>query len=122
MRSWLELTDNPDSYMLLMDNGPDGLPDPATEIRVPLHRGARFVVDTQRLWHVVVHTGDAPRYALDHQLRDRPGARAAGSTGQFPPSPDADAASRSSSGAARRAAARSAMSRMIRASSKSFGV
>ena len=25
VRSWLELTDNPDSYMLLMDNGPDGL-------------------------------------------------------------------------------------------------
>ena len=25
---------------------------------------ARFVVDTQRLWHVVVHPGDAPRYAL----------------------------------------------------------
>ena len=35
---WLELTDNPDSYMLLMDNGPDGLPDPATEVRLPLHR------------------------------------------------------------------------------------
>ena len=33
-------------------------------MRVPLHRGARFVVDTQRLWHVVVHNGDAPRYAL----------------------------------------------------------
>ena len=64
VRSWLELTDNPDSYMLVMDNGPDGLPDPATEIRVPLHRGARFVVDTQRLWHVVVHPGSTPRYAL----------------------------------------------------------
>jgi len=64
VRSWLELTDHPDSYMVLMDNGPDGLPDPATELRVPLHRGARFVVDTQRLWHVVVHPGDAPRYAL----------------------------------------------------------
>ena len=64
VRSWVELTDNPDSYMLLMDNGPDGLPDPATEIRVPLHKGARFVVDTQRLWHVVVHNGTAPRYAL----------------------------------------------------------
>ena len=47
--------------MLLMDNGPDGLPDRDTEMRVPLHKGARFVVDTQRLWHVVVHTGDAPR-------------------------------------------------------------
>ena len=64
VRSWIELTDNPDSYMLLIDNGPDGLPDPSTEQRVPLHRGARFVVDTQRLWHVVVHNGDAPRYAL----------------------------------------------------------
>jgi hypothetical protein len=64
VRSWIELTDSPDSYMVLMDNDADGLPDPATEIRVPLHRGARFVVDTQRLWHVVVHHGDAPRYAL----------------------------------------------------------
>jgi hypothetical protein len=64
VRSWVELTDNPGSYMLLMDNGPDGLPDPATERRVPLHKGARFVVDTQRLWHVVVHNGTAPRYAL----------------------------------------------------------
>jgi hypothetical protein len=64
VRSWLELTDNPDSYMLLMDTDSEGLPDPSTEIRVPLHRGARFVVDTQRLWHVVVHNGNAPRYAL----------------------------------------------------------
>lgn len=64
VRSWVELTQNPDSYMLLMDSGPDGLPDPATEVRVPLPRGARFVVDTQRLWHVVVHPGTAPRYAL----------------------------------------------------------
>jgi len=64
VRSWVELTDNPNSYMLLMDNDEHGLPDPATERRVPLHRGARFVVDTQRLWHVVVHLGDEPRYAL----------------------------------------------------------
>ena len=64
VRSWVELTDNPGSYMLLMDNGPDGIPDPATEVRIPLHQGSRFVVDTQRLWHVVVHPGDAPRYAL----------------------------------------------------------
>ena len=70
VRSWLELTDYPDSYMLLMDSDPEGLPDPATEVRLPLHRGARFVVDTQRLWHVVVHPGDA-RYALHHQLRVR---------------------------------------------------
>jgi hypothetical protein len=64
VRTWLELTDNPTSYMLLMDSGPDGLPDPATEARVPLHKGARVVIDTQRLWHVVVHNGTAARYAL----------------------------------------------------------
>ncbi len=64
VRSWIELTDFPESYMLLMDCGPDGLPDPATEVRLDLHRGARFVVDTQRLWHVVVHNGTTPRYAL----------------------------------------------------------
>ena len=64
VRSWVELTHQPDSYMLLMDNDADGLPDPSTERRVPLARGARFVVDTQRLWHVVVHPHDQPRYAL----------------------------------------------------------
>ena len=64
VRSWVELTHQPDSYMLLMDNDADGLPDPSTERRVPLHKGARFVVDTQRLWHVVVHNADRPRYAL----------------------------------------------------------
>ena len=72
VRSWLELTDNPDSYMLLMDNGPDGLPDPATEVRVPLHRGSRYLVDTQRLWHVVVHNGTAPRYALITSFESSP--------------------------------------------------
>jgi hypothetical protein len=72
VRSWLELTDNPDSYMLLMDSGPDGLPDPATEVRVPLHRGSQFVVDTQRLWHVVVHNGTAPRYALISSFESGP--------------------------------------------------
>ncbi len=64
VRTWMELIDCPDSYMLLMDNGPDGLPDRATERRVPLHKGSRFLVDTQRLWHVVVHNHDFPRYAL----------------------------------------------------------
>ena len=72
VRSWLELTDYPESYMLLMDTGPDGLPDPATEIRVPLHKGARFVVDTQRLWHVVVHNGRGPRYALISSFESSP--------------------------------------------------
>ena len=72
VRSWLELTDFPESYMLLMDTGPDGLPDPATEVRLPLHRGARFLLDTQRLWHVVVHNGGSPRYALISSFESGP--------------------------------------------------
>jgi hypothetical protein len=64
VRSWIELTDYPDSFMVLMEQGPDGLPDPSTEVHVPLHRGSRFVVDTQRLWHVVCHPGPGTRYAL----------------------------------------------------------
>ena len=72
VRSWLELTDNPESYMLLMQAGPDGLPDPATEVRLPLHRGARYVIDTQRLWHVAVHPGTAPRYALISSFESGP--------------------------------------------------
>jgi hypothetical protein len=58
--------------MLLMDNDADGLPDPATERRVPLPQGARFVVDTQRLWHVVVHNHDFPRYALITSFESTP--------------------------------------------------
>jgi hypothetical protein len=64
VRTWLELTDYPDSFMVLMEQGDDGLPDPSTESHVPLHRGSRFVVDTQRLWHVVCHPGPGTRYAL----------------------------------------------------------
>lgn len=72
VRTWVELTDYPDSYMLLMDNDADGLPDAATERRVPLHQGSRYIVDTQRLWHVVVHPGNAPRYALITSFESSP--------------------------------------------------
>jgi len=64
VRQWLELSDNPGAFMILMEQGPDGMPDPATEVHVPLHRGARFVVDTQRLWHVVCNPSGSTRYAL----------------------------------------------------------
>ena len=67
VRTWVELTDCPDSYMLLMDNDADGL---LTLDRRRIVAGARFIVDTQRLWHVVVHTGDASR--ADHQLWSSP--------------------------------------------------
>ena len=76
VRSWLELTDNPDSYMLLMDNGADGLPDPATERRRaaaprrPLRRRHPAPVARRR-----AQRRGAPLRA-DHQLRVGSGARA----------------------------------------------
>jgi hypothetical protein len=60
VRAWLELTDNPDSFMVLRDDRDD----PSTESRIPLPVGAQFIVDTERLYHVVSHTGSSPRYAL----------------------------------------------------------
>ncbi|HZA60506.1 MAG TPA: hypothetical protein VE754_02350 [Actinomycetota bacterium] len=63
VRAWLQLTDNPDSYMIVRDD-PD---DPSTESRIPLPRGAQFVVDSERLHHVVWHDNekyDEPRYAV----------------------------------------------------------
>jgi hypothetical protein len=72
VRSWLELTDFPDSFMVLMEQGEDGLPDRSTEVHIPLHRGSQFVLDTQRLWHVVCHTGDTPRYALISSFESGP--------------------------------------------------
>ena len=75
VRSWLELTDNPDSFMVLMEQGADGLPDPSTEVRVPLHRGVAL-----RRRHATALARRVPhrrRAALraDLQLRERPRAR-----------------------------------------------
>ena len=75
VRSWVELTDNPDSYMLLMDNGPDGLPDPATEVARPAAQGRPF-----RGRHTApVARGRPPgrcaALRADRELRVRPGAR-----------------------------------------------
>jgi hypothetical protein len=72
VRSWLELTDYPDSFMMLMEQNEDGLPDPDTEVHIPLHRGSQFLLDTQRLWHVVCHTGAAARYALISSFESGP--------------------------------------------------
>lgn len=60
VRAWLQLTDNPNSYMIVREDKED----PSTESRIPLPAGAQFIVDSERLWHAVWHEGDAPRYAL----------------------------------------------------------
>jgi hypothetical protein len=60
VRAWLQLTDNPESYMIVRERKDD----PSTESRIPLPAGAQFVVDSERLQHAVWHPGPGPRYAL----------------------------------------------------------
>lgn len=68
VRSFMQLTDDPDSWMLLRE----GAADPVTETRIPLPAGARFIVDSERLWHSVWHTGDQPRYCVVSSLESGP--------------------------------------------------
>ena len=72
VRMWVELTDNPDSYMLLYDSDENCLPVRESETRIPLHRGSHFIVDSQRLWHVAVLNSDKPRYALIISVESSP--------------------------------------------------
>jgi hypothetical protein len=72
VREWIELTDNPGAFMVLMEQGPDGLPDQSTETHIPMHRGARYLVDTQRLWHVVCNPSGTTRYALISSFESGP--------------------------------------------------
>ncbi|MBX3091667.1 MAG: hypothetical protein KF801_04065 [Cryobacterium sp.] len=60
VRGFFNLTDDPDSYLVLREERYD----PATEIRLPLPAGSQVIVDTQRFWHAVWHAGPAPRYSL----------------------------------------------------------
>jgi hypothetical protein len=60
VRAWLELTDDPNSYMVLREDKDD----PSTESRISLPRGRQMVIDSERLWHVGFHPGPNPRYAL----------------------------------------------------------
>jgi hypothetical protein len=60
VRGFFNLTDNPDSYMILREDKDD----PSTETRIPLPAGTQVIIDTQRLWHAVWHRGSEPRYCL----------------------------------------------------------
>jgi hypothetical protein len=60
VRAWLELTDSPNSYMILRKEKDD----PSTERRISLPRGRQMVIDSERLWHAAWHPGPEPRYAL----------------------------------------------------------
>ena len=60
VRAWLQLTDDPDSYMILREDKNDA----STESRISMPRNRQIVIDSQRLWHAAWHPGPEPRYAL----------------------------------------------------------
>lgn len=72
VRAWLNLTDDPDSYMVLRENRDDA----GTEHHIALPAGAQFIVDSERLWHAAYHTGHAPRYALIASFESGPALEA----------------------------------------------
>jgi hypothetical protein len=72
VRSFYNLTDNPDSMMILREDRDD----PSTEVRVPLPTGAQIVIDSQRLYHAVWHPGDQPRYCLITSYESSPDLQA----------------------------------------------
>ena len=60
VRAWLQLTDNPDTYMILREDKND----PSTESRISMPRNRQLIIDSQRLWHAAWHPGPEPRYSL----------------------------------------------------------
>jgi hypothetical protein len=68
LRMFMQLTHNPDSYMVLRED----INDPSTETRIALPAGAQLVVDSERMWHSVWHQGDEPRYCLITSVESGP--------------------------------------------------
>jgi hypothetical protein len=60
VRLWLQLTDNPDSFLVLR-RAPF---DKANEVRIPLPRYTQVLIDSERLFHGGYHGGPSTRYAL----------------------------------------------------------
>lgn len=68
VRTWLELTETPGAAMILRHIKDDK----STETLIPLHKGMRFVVDSERMYHVVMNPSDKPRYSLITSIESSP--------------------------------------------------
>jgi len=60
VRVWLELSNDPDSYMILRQNEFNR----KTEARISMPQGRQLIVDSERLFHAVANGSGRPRYAL----------------------------------------------------------
>lgn len=75
VRLWLELTDSPDSYMILRESEFDK----KSELRIPLHKGAQMIIDSENLFHSVHHDNkkhDHVRYGVIVSLESCPALEA----------------------------------------------
>lgn len=68
VRCFMQLTDDPGSFMVLRRD----IDDPSTETRIPMPVGRQLVVDSQRMWHGVWHTGNQPRYCVVASVESGP--------------------------------------------------
>lgn len=60
VRLWLQLTDNPQSCLVLRENPFDK----HSEVRIPLPKYSQVVVDSERIFHGGYHAGPDTRYGL----------------------------------------------------------
>jgi hypothetical protein len=60
VRLWLQLTDDPDSALVLRRDQFDR----SSEVQIPLRRGTQVMVDSEALFHSGYHRGPNTRYAL----------------------------------------------------------
>ena len=60
VRLWLQLTDDPQSCLILRENQFDK----KSEVRIPLPQYTQVVIDSERMFHAGYHAGPGTRYAL----------------------------------------------------------
>ncbi|MEI6729296.1 MAG: hypothetical protein WCK98_06670 [bacterium] len=68
IRMWIELTDDPDSYMVLRDKELDQ----STQVQIPMPKYSQLIVDSEYLFHGVWHGGTKTRYGLIVSLESTP--------------------------------------------------
>jgi hypothetical protein len=68
VRMWIELTNDPTSYLVLRSSELDV----STEVQIPLPQYTQVIVDSEFMFHGVNHNGDKTRYGLIVSLESTP--------------------------------------------------
>ena len=68
VRMWIELTDDPESFLVLRSSELD----PKTEVKISLPKYTQVIVDSEFVFHGVNHNGSKTRYGLIVSLESTP--------------------------------------------------